>query len=376
MLQSLALTREGVDDFVEHPLEFLLGVIKGLDAPGRATLCVVFLAGGFVEAPLELSPPQERALTLMGATEASCREALSALEGSMLTFLSTGSAQGWRVRHPTVLEAVARMVADDPGLLDIYIAGAPTDDLISEVTIGETTIEGVSVRVPASRHELILERLDQEFDDHTHTDYMLFLATRCSPEFLAAWIERHPDLLARMCQYRQMGGVVNSRVLLVKRLHDYGLLTDANRQVFLTTLQEAAVADGDIAFWGSEDVKAILHPEELEATIQIIREKVIPELDALVDSYSRDIDPDDDIDSFLAPLFESLDAYEELWSNDPEAKAELRDARISADLLEEELQDTQRQKREEEYEPDWDDIDRDYPEGDSPERSIFDDIDA
>jgi len=370
--EDLEIDYLGVRAFVEHPLDFLLGVIRGLPPSGQAALSLVFLGGGFLESPLTLTDDQVRALELFGASEAECREALAALEGSMLTFVTNEEQPGWTVKHPTVLEAVARRVVDEPDLLDIYLSGAAIEELLTEVTIGPMGIEGVSVIVPPNRHVLIMQRLDANFGSNPHWDYMLFLATRCSAPFLADWIESHDEVLARMCEYHQSFDTPNPRVLLVKRLDGLGFLSEENRETFVRGVQALALTSGDIAFLRSEAVRSLMRTEEIESTRSEVRLRVIPELDDLVDQWFGTIDEDDDVDDYLAPLHEILDTYAEEWDDDPEALAEIRDARLSVEALEEELRSNQAR------EPDWDDDHDDYRESraeiDS-ERSVFDDVD-
>lgn len=369
--KGLTLSYAAVRTFVEEPLDFLLGVIRSLDSAGQAALSLVFLAGGFLESPTTLTGDQRRALELFGVSEAACHEALGALDGSMLTFVTSQHHRGWTVRHPTVLDAVARRVVEDPGLLDIYLTGAGIEELLTEVTIGRMGIEGVSVVVPPNRHALMLQRLDDAFGQNTDWDYMLFLATRCSREFLEAWIPAHQDLLSKMCEYHQSMDTPNPRVLLAERIDNLGLLSETNREVFVRGVRTLAVDSGDIAFLRSDAVRSLMRPDEIDSTRQEVRQRVIPDLEDLVDGWSTVLDEGDDASDYLYPLREMLDAYAEEWSDDAEAMAEIRDARLSVDALEEELRVNQPR------EPDWDEYDDYYPRADHEpsERSIFDDID-
>ena len=157
---DLVLTTEEVARFVEEPLDFLLGVLRGLDNPGRAAIALIFMRGGRLASPVTPSLDESRSLDLLGGNLAAVREALNALDGSLVKRSLESGRYVWSFKHPTIRDAFASLVADDPELLDIYLAGTPPEKLVSEIACGSSNIEGVRVIVPPERYSKIVQRLD------------------------------------------------------------------------------------------------------------------------------------------------------------------------------------------------------------------------
>lgn len=60
--KDLVITIEEVARFVEEPLDFLLGVLRGLDNPARAAIALIFMRGGSLASPVTPSLDESRAL--------------------------------------------------------------------------------------------------------------------------------------------------------------------------------------------------------------------------------------------------------------------------------------------------------------------------
>ena len=87
----------------------------------------------------------------MGSTICDVKAALSSLNDSIVRRTKEDECEYWRFRHPTVRDAFASLVGSDPELIDIYLAGVPTERLLYEVSCGEMNIEGVKIVVSPNR---------------------------------------------------------------------------------------------------------------------------------------------------------------------------------------------------------------------------------
>jgi hypothetical protein len=66
----------------------------------------------------------------------------------------------WRFKHPTIRDAFGSLVAENRELMDIYLAGTPVDQLLSEIACGDVDFEGVKVKVPSDRFDSVMERVE------------------------------------------------------------------------------------------------------------------------------------------------------------------------------------------------------------------------
>lgn len=74
--QQLVVSEAGLADFVERPLELLCGIIKNLDDENFAALALVFMRGGQLTSPVQLTEKETVALERLGGTLAGVRQAL------------------------------------------------------------------------------------------------------------------------------------------------------------------------------------------------------------------------------------------------------------------------------------------------------------
>src|SRR5271163_802764 len=194
--RSLGKDREALMRFVGEPVAFLKDIICSLDAESKGALAVVFMNGGTTDSPLTLTQTLLRAVEMLGASAAGVRQAISSLEGS-LTKLSRSQGQArWTFRHPTIGDAFAEVVAEDPELLDIYLQGAKIDKLVREVVCGDVRLSGAKVVVPEQRFVDLANRLNGELQIERICD---FLGTRCSLSFLKFYFANCPQVLDYVC---------------------------------------------------------------------------------------------------------------------------------------------------------------------------------
>ncbi len=218
--KELVLMPEVVTRFVEEPLDFLLGVLRGLDNSGRAAIALVFMRGGSLASPVTPSLDESRALELLGGHLAGVREALNALDGSLVKRVLEDGRYVWSFKHPTIRDAFASLVAEDPELLDIYLAGTPPEKLVHEISCGPSDIQGVKVIVPFERYAKVVQRLDGIAEKR---QLHWFLTRRCDKDFLSAYIAQKPTIFE---QLRHWGAYLHAftEVKLLGRLHECGLL--------------------------------------------------------------------------------------------------------------------------------------------------------
>ena len=165
--------------FFERPAEFLLETISNLAADCRAAIALVFLNGGRVESPVPDGGALRLATSAFGASAASVRDALNALNGSLLLLAHDENGRYWTYKHPTVGDAFAQLIARNPEFVEVYLRGARPEIILREVVCAGVTLRGAPVCVPKHLYPLLVARIKQL------ADYQLsgFLSYRADSRF-------------------------------------------------------------------------------------------------------------------------------------------------------------------------------------------------
>jgi hypothetical protein len=367
--KRLRIQRQAILKFVEEPLEFLIEVVANLEAACRAGLALVFMRGGLLASPIELSENEEAALHLLGVGLPAAREALKALNGSLVSLVRSGDRATWMFKHPTIADAYASIVADDPELLDIYMFWTSTEKLITEVTCGDVGMEGVKVVVPESRFGRFTERLNEIESGGT---LFTFLSTRCSASFLRIYLEHHPEIGDLISSPGSNLSAVPEVDLLV-RLHEVNLLPDEWRLRFVDRARLLAIESPELDFLAVDRIRNLFRPEELDSIIALIRQELVPTLSGLVDDWHGNYERGHEPDEWFQPLREVIDILSSEFQADSEITASLSEVSDQIDWAIQDIQDNTPPVEFERY-------DDDYEGGRGPShpsagRSIFDDID-
>jgi hypothetical protein len=315
--KGLLIAPEPLRQFVEEPKEFLGDVIRQLGPSNFAALALLFMRAGRIEIPPRLDEHEAEAMQILGATLRDLCNAFVSLEGSLVIQMLEHGVRSWGFRHPTIRDAMAVYVAERPELIDVYLRGAKTQELVAEVVCGDVDVEGAKVHVPGNRFLLVIAKLSLlEFSDRTTIRYTIvpFLAYRCSDEFLALW--------ARECeqQFRAvLAGVLATShpyALLLSRLHLLGLVPNDIRAKYVLAAAEAAVDDADTTFVES-DLRSLFRDEEYAAILTRVQNELAPNAGAkaedLADTYD---DPEYDPDDYFSELRSGFETFAEMFTDD------------------------------------------------------------
>lgn len=368
--KNLVVSKSGLDDFFEHQVELLCEVIRNLDADSRTALALVFMRGGALASPVTLEEAEEQAVELMGGSRAGVREALGALDSSLLVQSLDGGSYYWRFKHPTIRDAFASLVAEDRELMDIYLTGTPLEKLFREVSCGNLGIQGVKVVVPQDRYEALIARMSflslARYEDREILHR--FLKYRCDLEMLRLFVERNPHFISSVHVVSYL--YVVSGLGVLARLHEFGLLPEEKRRAVVSDIRDLAVSTPDSGFL-SDGIREMFTADEFRATLDDIRQKLIPSLDDEISHWRGNYSSDDDPESHFYELVSALKEYRETFTEDSEAARLLDEGLRSIERIVEELRSEQTQ------EPDSDDFRAASGASDEQdgERSVFEDVD-
>jgi hypothetical protein len=145
--KNLIPTASVVQGFFERPLNVLLDVVASLAPAEKAAIGLVFIAGGKLLIPVVADEHISGTLDLLGVTLGEFKAALVSLDDSLLKRQKEGATEYWVFRHPTIRDAYATIVGANPELIDVYLSGVSTDQLLKEVVCGDVQLEGAEIIV-------------------------------------------------------------------------------------------------------------------------------------------------------------------------------------------------------------------------------------
>lgn len=311
--KDLPIDKFHLEEFVEKKEQFLKEVLTNLDRDSKAALALIFMRNGSLSSPVELRPSETDALRRLGSDLGRCTEALEALKNSLVRHAIEGSLRVWSYRHPTIGDALAILLLENPELLGIYLHAAPVEEMIVQITCGDVGLEH-AVIVPSSLFSLVRQRLAEvanaELMKKGHLwswkrSLTIFLARRCNKQFLAEYMAENPTLLT---------GIPEPTPPLdndfdadfIARLFEFGLLPETHRKRFVDSVS-SYVVDGDDAYaLKNPRLRRIFKRSELKYLLEQLRDELMPRLQEVrrtwQSNFDSDSDPEEHMEGFMAVL--------------------------------------------------------------------------
>lgn len=324
--EGLRFNTYHLGQFVEKRESLLKEVLQGLDGNSKAALALIYMRNDRLESPIALQNSEERALERLDSNLGGCVTALEALNGSLVLHSYASGDSIWRFKHPTIGDAYAAMLVQNPELLDIFIQGSVPDKLFEQVTCGDVGIEK-SVIIPKALFPMMLVKLGEFSTSKKYKSAWLsawgsesaiqrFLARRCSKEFLSLYLEDNPEILAKVSE---LGLSAFSVVSLAARLHEFGLLPEENRKRFVVTVSGYAVRGDDLYALDDLDIQSLFEDDEFEELLQNVRTQLLPMLDDVRIEAQHNHQPSEPPDEHMQPLLETFETLERLFGDDVHA---------------------------------------------------------
>ncbi|MTV16317.1 MULTISPECIES: restriction endonuclease [Bradyrhizobium] len=377
---GLRLDRYALNSFVEKQEHFLQEVLQGLDEDSKAALGLIYMRDNALESPVALEQSELEAIERLGSSRGGCVVALESLKGSLVQHVIEEGSAFWRFKHPTVGDAYAGLLLKNPELLGVFLRGSSLEKLLGQITCGDVELER-AVIVPKALFGLVLKRLDQTSDAGRYKTPALadwysrsrvddFLALRCSREFLAQYMARHPEALARVSDPGLFLESV-SEVSLAIRLHELGLLPEQYRKAFVEKVIAYALEGEDLYAIDSKRVQSMFTAQERDDFEGRVRNELLPNLGDVRRTWELNCSSDQRADEFLQPLLDSFSALKRKFADDAEVVVLIdREIAMGRDWIAERLDDDPRERPGRTF----DDVDV-MTEQPLTARSIFDDVD-
>jgi hypothetical protein len=315
---KLAPFKSDVLAFFENPVEHLVEVVQGLGRDEFAALALLFMSQGARESPVELVEHEASALDRLGSNLGGILHGLAVMRGSLVTLGATTDRPGteaWAFKHPTIGDAVQRLIARRPELLQIYLLGTSSQALLREISCGDVGLPGALV-VPPAYFANVANRLTEALRDPKQSMQVAdFLVTRCAPSFLI--------------DYGHSIGVANLPVAnpatprVAARLHALGLLPEATREALLSYHQQAAINELDVSVLTDPQLRGLMTGPELRDFVGLLHDEVVGSLAWYLDAERDNYDGSETPEDVVARLSERLEALAEIYPDDPAVAKEV-----------------------------------------------------
>ena len=326
--KRLHLTEYHLGQFVQKREQLLQEVLDGLDKDSMAALALIYMKKDYLESPISLQEIEEDALRRLGSSLGKCITALESLNGSLVLHQQVDGESVWRFKHPTIGDAFASALARSPDLLGIFLLGSATENLIEQVTCGNVGIEQ-AVMVPKSLYPQMVARLVEFTASEKYKSQHLaiwgakwslhsFLTRRCSKEFLILYLQTNPELIDKVCRPGLLLGS-SSEVALAVRLHEFGLLPEENRKIFVQAVSAYAISGEDVYALDDEDIRSVFTGAEFDALVARIRADLLPRLGTVREEQQDGYRDDEPADEYMEHMFESFKTLKDRFGDDAEA---------------------------------------------------------
>lgn len=369
--KDLNISEYGLRNFVAKPLDMLCEIIDTMDDSSRSALALVFMRGGTLPSPLNMTDDEKLAISRLGGTVGDAIKGLESLNGSFLINSIEDGNYFWHFKHPTIRDAFAAIVASSRDLMDIYLTGAPLDKLFSEISCGNVRLQGISVIVPIGEYHIVIDKI-KAFDIKKWFNKLSlyrFLSYRCDTDFLILFLKEFPDFISNLDVSAYI--YANSDVDVLVRLNEAGLLPEEDRIKAVASIRSLAIDIPDSGFL-RDGVRDLMSDGELSDILKLVQTTLLPNLTDTIDSWQNDYNKEDDPSEYFEELKSSLDNYKKEFEEIETSCKQIESAITRIDQIIEDLISDYNPKDEDSF---W----KKSGDGISKSvdgRSIFDDVDC
>jgi hypothetical protein len=284
--------------------------------------------------------------------------------------VTSEGALSWTFRHPTVGDAYATLIAEDPELLDIYLSGAKVDRILEEVVCGERLVQGAKVVIPESRYRTLEERLRKVPADSDGLRH--FIASRCAERFVRKFVTDRPEIVSTL------GGATffsahSSSSLLAVRLYELGLLPEEHRRRLVKTARDQVVTGRNADFLSAPKARGLFLESEIDIILNDATTELLLNIEDEVELWAAEYQPQDDPEDHFEPLKGCLAVLHEELSDREEVVGAFRNAYRAIDMAVEGLRELYNEDQDSDYE--YVEAADETPDSATSQRSVFDDID-
>jgi hypothetical protein len=310
------ITESGVRDFFARPAAFLFETVRNFSPAHKAALALLFVSLGRITSPvgdtLELGLVQ----SAFGVSAAEIRNALSEMNESMVLLAHDETGRYWRYKHPTISEAIARLIASDPELVELYLRGAKAESLVSEIVCPGISVTGASVVVPPALYDFLVSKI-VELSKH---QLRSFISQRANAVVASKLNAVRPDLMSELTYfYGPISEDPDTKFII--KMRQFDLLSDEKSQMFVDTMRQLAVDEADPSIFSLSELREFFTLEEFESLKSEIKVSVLENIAIQVqrvrDDWLASTDPESHFDELKEAIIILADEI------DPERRDEI-----------------------------------------------------
>lgn len=349
--KNLILNSPAMVRFMEEPQEHLIETIEELDAPMRAALILAFAFQGKLPSAVHSHETVQAVEEATGVKYADVVASLPALEGSFLRREGKANSESiWTFEHPTISDALTKILDDQPQMLAALLRGAKVEKVLSDFVCHGTSKIQDAVVVPQELSDVLIERLVQAPDQPLINRALFrFLADRADNEVFRKVVIRDPAILARGI-YHSSETWLDPKFKTHARAASLGILPESCREETARFLEEAALDNFDLSFVEDAGLLHLIPPQKLFALGFKVRRLMEQDIETLVSQIGEDADLDNDAESNFETFNEGLRIVEEVSGIDPESDEVFSSVAESVDREIQNIEERQEEKRHEEEE--------------------------
>lgn len=306
LLDAHAKARDeaSLNRFIDEPMFFLKEVINSLDVHAKSAIALIFMRGGRLESPRDLTDFDQNAIMTLGSEQSQLAGALESLKDSLIVQEYFDGQMYWKYKHPTIKDAFSSIVADNSEYLDIYLKGAPIEQIMKEVSCG-ADVQGAKIIVSANRYEKIIHKMDfssaSSWEQRSLLHY--FLAERCGKVFLEKFLAFNTWYLNGLTVWSYLS--ISTEIDVLARLKSLDLLPEDVRLKTVQQISDLAVDMPDAGFLKG-NARNLLDEDEVQTILGRVKNELLPDLHCLVDNLASDYDSEESPDSHFAFLLEAV----------------------------------------------------------------------
>jgi energy-coupling factor transporter ATP-binding protein EcfA2 len=329
--RDLEWSPNGLEKFVDSPRRFLADVIRQLDSSSQAAVALIFLNGGRVASPITEDSLVRMAETTLGVSCSSIRSAMEHLNNTLVLHVVESGQTYWMYKHPTIADAYAELISEQPELIEIYLRGAKMNSILYEVVYGTKRVKGAKLRVPRKLFEPLALRLQEA----SLRAARLFLLTRVDAEFRRNYIKKYPSVLRDEITFSNPL-VRDPQSQFFVTVGREGILPEPDHERLVEHLKRELTTYGDVTFMLDDQYISFLGRDAYDELLLSARTELAPQLEELVSSIADNCDTDDP-ESYFEDSTDALDALEALFPDDADVHSNIHETRSLIDEKVEEI---------------------------------------
>lgn len=286
--RSLRYEDKTLRAFFDAPVQHFRDVIHGLSNGEMAALSACLHSGNALADPVADGAIADAVLQTHGVSASAVRDALEALEGSLVKRVRQATSQTWQLHHPSMIEALQEELATRSAQFALYLQSANLHAVLRDTTTEVPAPNSRLLFVPDAAYGHLVPRLIAA-NAGAAESVASYLATRASSALLRAVDSADATALDRALSVEPEPDGSDVAAKLAARLcQDEPLFGERRRSLVRESLRKAVRASGWCGFLDVEGLSLAL-PGLEEDFVREESAAAFPSVRRLYEWYAQDL---------------------------------------------------------------------------------------